>query len=241
MYYLFLDESGDHGLSNVNPNFPIFVLCGVLFEQSDYEECRDKINQVKNQFWGNKDVIFHSRDIRKCQKEFQILSDLDFKRDFMSAVNAIITTCNYTIIADGIDKHLYIQKYGKLSNVYELSLSFIIERSVFYLDDIPGDESLCIVIEERGKKEDKQLAEHFNRLLSRGTGYVNPERLRALNLRIEFRSKSKNINGLQLADLVAYPIARYLLDKNRANPAFDVLDPKLYMKNGHLYGLKLFP
>ena len=111
MYYLFLDESGDHGLSNVNPNFPIFVLCGVLFEQSDYEECRDKINQVKNQFWGNKDVIFHSRDIRKCQKEFQILSDLDFKRDFMSAVNAIITTCNYTIIADGIDKHQYIQKY----------------------------------------------------------------------------------------------------------------------------------
>jgi len=241
MYYLFLDESGDHGLSNINPSFPIFVLSGVLFEQSNYEIFRDMLNSIKQKYWGNKEVIFHSSDIRKMQKEFQILFDKEIHSSFIHDVNEIVSNSVYTIIADGIDKISYINRYGKLSNVYELSLSFIIERAIFFLDDIPGDKQLCIVIEERGKKEDRLLAEHFNRLLHRGTGYVKPDRLKGVGLRIEFRSKRKNINGLQLADLVAYPIARFLLDKGRANPAFDILMPKIYSKNGSLYGLKLFP
>jgi len=241
MYYLFLDESGDHGLSNINPHFPVFVLCGVLFDPDDYESCRKRINEIKSKYWGNKEVILHSSDIRKCQKEFQILFDLDIKGNFVKDINDVIINSKYVIISDGIDKESYIKKYGKLSNVYELCLSFIIERAVFYLNDIPGDKSLCIVIEERGKKENKQLQVHFDRLLARGTGFIKPDRLKALKLKIEFRSKKQNINGLQLADLIAYPIARHIIDKNRANPAFDILFPKFYSKNNKVYGLKTFP
>ncbi|MEX2589990.1 MAG: DUF3800 domain-containing protein, partial [Chitinophagales bacterium] len=32
-YYLFLDESGDHGLKNIDSGFPVFVLCGVLISE----------------------------------------------------------------------------------------------------------------------------------------------------------------------------------------------------------------
>jgi len=55
------------------------------------------------------------------------------------------------------------------------------------------------------------------------------------------RDKRKNINGLQLADLAAYPIARYVNDKERANPSFDIIKPKIYSKGTKLYGLKEFP
>lgn len=240
-YYLFLDESGDHGLANINPHFPVFVLSGVLFECSAYETCRIAINEIKNKYWGNKEVIFHSSDIRKCQKEFQILFDLGIKKGFFDDITDIIVNQNYVIIADGIQKEQYIKKYGKLSNVYELCLSFIIERAVFFLDDIPGGKNLYIVIEERGKKENKQLQEHFDKVIARGTGFVNSERLRALNLKIEFRAKKKNINGLQLADLIAYPVARHVMEKDRANPAFDLLFPKFYHKRGKIYGLKTYP
>jgi hypothetical protein len=54
-------------------------------------------------------------------------------------------------------------------------------------------------------------------------------------------NKDENINSLQLADLVAYPIARYVIEPNRANPAFEVLEPKIYRADGALEGLKLFP
>jgi hypothetical protein len=44
-----------------------------------------------------------------------------------------------------------------------------------------------------------------------------------------------------MADLVAYPIARYVIDKTRGNPAYDLIDKKIYRKNGINYGLKIFP
>ena len=92
-----------------------------------------------------------------------------------------------------------------------------------------------------GKKEDKKLEEHFQRLIARGTGFVSAERLEEVNLKITFKDKKENINGLQLADLVAYPIARYVIEPKRANPAFEKLEPKIYKKNEKRYGLKIFP
>ncbi len=100
---------------------------------------------------------------------------------------------------------------------------------------------LEIILEKRGKKEDAMLQEHFQRLHARGTGYISPERIQAYCQSITFKSKADDIGGLQLADLVAYPIARYVLDSRRANPSFDVLAPKIYTKNGQRYGLKVFP
>lgn len=76
-YYLFIDESGDHGLTTLNPDFPVFLLCGVLLAEPDYFAIRDEFNRIKGEFWKNKQVIFHSRDIRKCEKEFQILFDME--------------------------------------------------------------------------------------------------------------------------------------------------------------------
>ena len=241
-YYLFIDESGDHGLVNLDPNFPVFVLCGVLMSQDHYTQLRKDINTLKSNFWNNKTVILHSRDIRKCEKEFQILFDLKLKSAFYEQLNNIITNSFYRILASAINKAKYINKYGKLSNdVYELSLSFIIERAIFSLDEINAPKQLEIVIEKRGKKEDKLLSEHFQRLLARGTGFVSAERLKEINTKIVFKDKKENINGLQLADLIAYPTARYIINPKRANPAFDLFEQKFYRKNGKRYGLKIFP
>jgi hypothetical protein len=30
---LFLDESGDHSLSKIDPQYPLFVLCGVILDE----------------------------------------------------------------------------------------------------------------------------------------------------------------------------------------------------------------
>lgn len=242
-YYLFIDESGDHGLVNLDPNFPVFLLCGLLISEENYNKVRAEINTLKQEFWGNKKVILHSRDIRKCNKEFQILFDLELKTKFHKGINAIISDSEYRVLASAINKKKYIKNYGKLSNdVYELALSFIIERAIFCLDEkLDIDKNLAIVIEKRGKNEDKKLDEHFQRLLARGTGYVSAERLKEVNTQISFSDKKENINGLQLADLRAYPIARYTIDPARANPAFDIVASKIYKKGTKRYGLKIFP
>lgn len=229
-YKLFIDESGDHGLTNINDEFPVFVLCGLLIDEDNYEIINQEVNFIKKTFWAGKKVIFHSRDIRKCEKEFAVFFDLDKKRDFYTSINNLFSSQDYTIIASAINKNEYISKHGKLGNdVYEIALSFIFERSLKVLFDSYSDKfQLQIFIERRGKKEDQKLSEHFQRLMSRGTTSFDYEFLKKHVSDIEFKHKKEDINGLQLSDLAAYPIARYVIDKERANPAFDILKEKFY-------------
>lgn len=86
-YYLFLDESGDHGLEKIDENFPVFLLCGILVSEENYKIVKEKINKIKLEFWNNNNVVFHSRDIRKCNNEFPMFFDLDVKKRFYEVVN----------------------------------------------------------------------------------------------------------------------------------------------------------
>ena len=155
-YFLFLDESGDHGLAKFDPDFPVFLLCGVLVRADEYENIRQNINKLKHSIWGNKEVIFHSRDIRKCEKEFQKLFDLEIKKIFYEELNNIVATSNYNIIASAIQKEKFVQKFGKLEDdIYEIALSFVVEQAIVALQKINPQSELALVIERRGKKEDK--------------------------------------------------------------------------------------
>ena len=88
-YHLFIDETGDHGLSYVDENFPLFLLCGCIISDSDLVELEKKINSFKLRFFGTTEVVLHSRDIRKCEGAFQILFDLKIKAEFYEQLNEI--------------------------------------------------------------------------------------------------------------------------------------------------------
>ena len=91
-YYLYIDECGDQNLANFDEQFPIFTLCGIVVEDSKRAWLEEQIHALKQEFWGNQYTILHSRDIRKCQRGFEILFDLDVKRRFYERVNAILGT-----------------------------------------------------------------------------------------------------------------------------------------------------
>src|SRR3989344_7836451 len=159
-YQLFLDETGDHGLSSVDKNFPLFLLAGCLFENSELKKTEQEINDFKKEFFKTTNVILHSRDIRKCDGAFQILFDLEVKKKFYERLNAIISGANFTIIAVAIDKKKHVEKYGKLANnPYTICLSYILERLIFCTDSLLVS-TVSIVIEKRGRREDKQLLSH---------------------------------------------------------------------------------
>src|SRR3989344_5042072 len=123
-YHFFLDETGDHGLSFIDENFPIFLLAGCLFSQEQYLSIKKELNKFKQEFFKTTEVILHSRDIRKCEGAFQILFDLDVKKRFYERLNKIISSAEFTIISVAIDKKKHIEKYGKLANnPYTICLS----------------------------------------------------------------------------------------------------------------------
>lgn len=213
--------------------------------EDDYLVMEQKVKSLKQQLWPGKKIILHSRDIRKCEKGFEILFDLKVKRVFYEGINIIMETCDYTIVACSILKEPYIRRYGKLSDVYSLSLSFIVERTVFLLDTIRSNQSediaLHVIAEKRGRKEDNALLDYYNELLDRGTYFVTDKRIKNYSKTFQFRAKAENIVGLQVADLVAYPLTRHVLDKDAVNLAYDIIERKLYRQKGKIHGLKIHP
>lgn len=244
-YYFFMDETGDHGLSFVDPNFPLFLLCGVLFEKSELIKLEKNINQFKIDFFKTTDVNLHSKEIRKCDGAFQILFDLELKKNFYLRLNEIISNSKFTIIGSGVDKDKHIKKYGKgAKDPYSLSLSFVIERLIFCLDSQDKKSLVNIKIERRGKKEDLQLLDQYNIILDRGTYFVSSDRVKTRINKFEFNYKRDNIIGLQIADLCAYPLARHVLFPNEPYTSFDIISSKIYRDdkgNTDGYGLKVFP
>ena len=158
MYYLYLDETGDHGLSYIDRNFPIFLLCGCLFDQNELKNIEEEIDLLKQKFFNTSNVILHSREIRKCEGAFQVLFDLNLKAEFYKNLNSIIKNSKFKIIGVGINKEEYTKRYGKSAkDPYPLSLSFIIERLIFYLDELDKESEVEIIAERRGGKEDQKL------------------------------------------------------------------------------------
>ncbi|OGD17196.1 hypothetical protein A2V47_06260 [Candidatus Atribacteria bacterium RBG_19FT_COMBO_35_14] len=99
MYYLYLDETGGHGLSFIEHNFPIFLLCGCLFSQIEIENMEKKFNLFKQKYFNTSNVILHSREIRKCEGSFQILFGLNLKAKFYEDMNLIIKNSKFKIIS----------------------------------------------------------------------------------------------------------------------------------------------
>ena len=241
-YYLYIDECGDHNLANFDEQFPIFTLCGVIVRDDKRIWLENEIHTLKQDFWGNQYTILHSRDIRKCQRGFEILFDLDVKKHFYERINDILGTEGvYVIVACAILKEPYIRNYGKMNDVYAQSLSFVLERAVFYLDSVKEDEEveLHTVVEMRGKKEDEKLRTFYMQLLDKGTYWVGSERLKQFAKSFTLLPKKANIVGLQVADLVAYPITRHILDPNEPNMAYDIIRNNIYTGYLTLKGLSI--
>lgn len=108
----------------------------------------------------------------------------------------------------------------------------------------PGWSEAIIVVECRGKKEDRDLELEFRRICD-GANRWN----RQLPFAIKFADKKTNSSGLQLADLVARPIGLSVLRPDKPNRAFEVLKRKFFCKGGRQklgvdfegWGLKIFP
>lgn len=241
-YYLFIDECGDHQLEKFNPSFPIFTLCGVLISEDKLDGLEKRIKSFKRSFFNDEGVIIHSRDIRKQEKEFSILQYDDIKQRFYGEINSILGQQDvYVIVCCSILKEPFIERFSKGEDVYGLSLKYLIERSIFYMDDNISEGKLNIYIERRGVKQDRALLNYYNRLRATGTKWVTAERLVSRLGNFNFCFKKENIIGLQLADLIAYPITRHVLNPKEPNPAYDVICDKIYTYKGAILGMKIIP
>lgn len=245
MKIMFLDESGDHSLDKIDSQYPVFCLAGVIIDEDEYQKVvSPDIDRIKLKYWKTTDVIFHSRSIRKCEPPFNNLLDKSTRNPFYKSLNGFFSKSNIAIIASVILKQKLKDRYSDPSNPYELGMMFLMERFLYFLEEV-GDRGY-ITVESRDSKSNKDLFEEYSNILANGSGdkyFIEPSRFQTRIKKIEFVTKKQNENGHQLADLVAYPIATEILYPNRENLAFDAIKPKFRKRGNRImgYGLKVFP
>lgn len=238
-YYFYIDETWDHSLSNINEDFPYFLLCWILISEDENKKLNEQINSLKYDFFWTTEVILHSRDIRKCDKAFKILFDLKIKEEFYIRLNKVIENIDFKMISIWIKKEDYIKKYWKVAeNPYQISLSYMLERLIFCLWN--NWHTVDIIVEKRWKKEDRDLLEYYNKIYNIWTYYVKSSDFKTKITNFDFREKRKNDVWIQLADLCAYPIVWHIRSKE-LNPAFDIIKSKFYQKNWKIYWFKVHP
>jgi hypothetical protein len=240
-YQIFVDESGDHGLVAIDTNFPVFVLVFCVFQNTTYaRQVLPAVTEFKFKHFGHDQVILHEHDIRKDTGPFKILREPARKQAFMDDLTRLIAGFDFTIIASVIRKDRLVGQYVSPANPYELALGFGLERAYRCLSRRTVEGTVTpVILERRGRREDDELELEFRRICDGG----NFRRDR-LGFEPHFVWKSANVPGLQIADLVARPIGRYVLQPEQPNRAFDVIKDKLDHNaagDPRGWGLKVFP
>jgi hypothetical protein len=199
------------------------------------------VYRLKHATWGHEAIILHSRDIRKAQGACWFLRHRDRRSAFYERINTLMRSADVRVFAVVVRKTAHRALHAsRARNPYDLALRMACERLLDVLDET-DQRQLTLVAEARGKQEDNQLRHAIRRLQERGTSTCPAARFRSADFGLTFVPKAMNVIGTQLADLVAYPVARYVLHPERANPAFDAVEPKLVRRSGERVGLAIYP
>lgn len=239
-YVVFVDESGDHSMTSIDPDYPMFVLSLCIFAKNEYSErLKTSICDLKFKTFGHDVVILHEHDIRKRSGLFTPLNK-EVRDAFMSELTEIMQKIDFKVIAVAIKKDSHAKKYNQPAHPYYLAMQFALERLYHFMSKVNQSNKLTHVIcEARGKAEDQALELEFRRICDGS----NATRQR-LPFEILIADKKTNCEGLQLADLTARPIGLSVLRPLQANRAMEIIETKFYRNGGGNkfgYGLKCFP
>ena len=165
-FVVYVDESGDHSLASIDAGYPVFVLALCIFHKRHYsEKIIPAIEKLKFNYFGHDSVVLHETDIRKQRGDFAFLSHLPRREEFLAWLSDIMVKSNFILIACVVDKNRLSRLDGEISNPYHIALDVCLQRLHDFLAE-KGQQNLLthVIVECRGKKEDRELELEFRRI-----------------------------------------------------------------------------
>ncbi len=223
-YLVFVDESGDHSLTSIDPIYSVFVLAFVIVRKSDYVgKITPDLQNFKMRYWGHDEVVLHEHEIRKPRDAFSFLMHKRVREHFIEELSGLMVALPATIIAVIIDKPAFAHHHSLDARAYDHAMEAGLNAVYQYLADVGQTErTSAIIVERRGRREDLDLELAFRRFCDTGNSHGC-----LLPLELVMVPKTANSAGLQLADLVARPTGIHHLRPSQPNRAFEIIHGKL--------------
>ncbi|MBO6120001.1 MAG: DUF3800 domain-containing protein [Lachnospiraceae bacterium] len=255
-YTLYLDES--KSVDN------IFVIGGFACHISRENEIEEKLAALKNKVWKdskNKDSkVFHATDyIKRYPQAFVDLIKIVREVDGNIFATVIKLDELVELFGTSFTKNEKIN-FALVDNPFNIALEKVIENYTHYLF---YRNAYGKTIYEARNAEGQQwnvspdflLKKDYLRIISNNKGitYINDEALKLCNTHFSVRKKKEDLAGLQIADNIAYIIARSmshsLKEDNTIEKIFDEIFDLAYNGNfkrekkdlRHFYGIRILP
>lgn len=240
MKIMYLDESGDHRLKKVNPNYPIFVLGGVIVDRAYVREVIEpRVREFKLRFFGSEEIILHTVDMRNNAGDFAFLTDPARRAAFYFELNAMLDELDYKVVTVVFKKNEYRAQYGaNAADPYLFALEMLIERFCWELGQELDSGFICA--EKRNPTLDRELLEAWEvlRTSGTGTGFASSRRIEERIVGLDLRDKKPNLAAMQVADLVITPVGRHVLrtPEKADQVQWSVVEKKLRRVGGSYMG-----
>lgn len=220
-YRIYIDESGDHVFYEEEtlsePKHRYLALVGVIFSMREYLAFHEALEGLKQKhFPHNPDdpVVLHRKEIINRNGPFWRLRNEDVRTAFDRDLIGFLQVTDFSAIGIVIDKLELRRRYPDPFHPYHLALGIILQNYCGYLNHINrcGD----VMAESRGGREDALLRDAYKHIHEQGDMDHGAEFFkRALTSKTpKFKRKEANIAGLQLADILAYPVKQQILMEN---------------------------
>jgi Protein of unknown function (DUF3800) len=224
-YRLYIDESGDHTFTLVDSDSHRYLgLLGAWFERDiHYRSFSNEIERFKAEIFqpdpDDDPICLHRKDIVERRGIFGRLRDPVLNRRFEEGLLRSVGTARFRMACVTLDKKVHQEKrYRELFHPYHYCLAALLERYAGWLEHVGarGD----VMAEARGKSEDRLLSEAFEATIMTGTRFHSAERFQKVltSRKLKLKKKHHNIAGLQLADLLVYPLRREMILEQRGEP-----------------------
>lgn len=218
-----VDESGDLGLRNFNSKFPIFLVAMVIFPRTEFTEVIvPAFENLKREFFGSPDVPLHEIDSRRGFGPIRTLRTEQRRDDLRMAIRNELSSMGGRIVAAAVDKRKFASIHQPSRNLYDQCFLACAVPLWSFLPGLADADPLTeLVVESRGKTEDHALSETVN-ALSRGRAEIDLQ----IPFDLRFVGKADHHIGVEIADLVANPIAREVLGLPQPSLPFSAIRSK---------------
>jgi hypothetical protein len=248
---IYIDECGGHNFT-AKERFGAFCVAAVIIRDSDWPNVDREWKAWKQVFLGSESKRVHEPDIRDGNLSFWCGGDALKRQRAIDALPDILGRLSFGAVACVFHRVEYAERIGKgrwdeslPDQAYLMAVDFVIERLAMALYYQLDGAQARVVWESREPAQDARVQYEFARLFLDGTSYVSPSFIRQqLKPGLEFQTKESNNTGLQLADLLARPVAEKILDPASTPERWLAFRTKLCpeQRTGNsILGLKIVP
>lgn len=245
---VFIDECGHH--THHDHHFPYFSVAAVLIAERDYPSIRRRWRAWRR-WLTDPTRATHEPRMRTKDLRYILLPGRSVERA-QASLGRLLMALPFYLVAAVLDHRAFVQQYQGQPvdeflprDSYLMCFTFVLERIVHLLYHGLGDQVATVIADQRGAREDALLQREFQRLKVEGTLFYKESWFRyCLGPHIRFLSRDHDEVGLQIADLLARPVAEKYADPKSSPLRWEVARAKLYWGNEGTrpaYGLKLFP